>query len=619
MHSYRYIFASLLIAASGSAMAQQLHENVSVEGTYRPDVIHAERFNLYPERKDFPIEARPLDYDLDGVTAEYLPIANPLGIYGWGTNRKPLPKGYLDLSLGSWLNSSLSAGYAAIDTPDTRLDISLQHNSTSLWNPYSGIGGFDNHRFRYDESIAARFCHNFTGKGLLEAQLQYHLGYFNYYSYLPSTLAAAQEATPAATFPKAPTQTLNDLAFKAGWSAKKGDNLFWNAGAGVRYFGYRSLYLPDYLPDTDGLFSMSGDRETLVNLNGGVKMDWNNGSILGIDAKADILLYSGKSDLKHTRPSNYGNVELHPFYRFTRDNFIINIGAKIDLTFNADGDYPSSEHYSLFHIAPDVRVDWRKDAFGLYLHLGGGSELQTLALRSQQDYYGMPALTSTQPLYTPLDGRLGFEFGPFRGFRAGIEAAYRASLHSGYQGWYMALLNYGDSPMPQLDIQNHTPLYSLWTTPGKLHGFHLKANISYSSGKIWKLHASAAYMPQKEEKGWMDGIDRPRWILDAGVEVAPISKLKIGVGYEYRGVRTIWTPTAMNPESSSSVTINGKRPLASMRLADICNLKAEASWNLTEKMAIGVTAENILNHRIDALPCLPTEGIDIQGTLSFRF
>ena len=78
---------------------------------------------------------------------------------------------------------------------------------------------------------------------------------------------------------------------------------------------------------------------------------------------------------------------LTPYYSFRRGQMDIRVGADIDLSFNAG---PSESRYSLFHIAPDVNFDLRTGPVGLYLHLRGGSELQTLASLWQLDYYQMP-------------------------------------------------------------------------------------------------------------------------------------------------------------------------------------------------------------------------------------
>lgn len=608
--------SALLLAIAGniSTYGQNLHESVNVEGVYRIEVVQPERINVFPRHEEVSIERTDLNFDTEGVPAQFSPTSLPLSITGWRTAREVSPRGYARLSMGSWLNSSLSAGYEVIRRPDTRLDVSLQHNSTSLWRPDLSEATHDIRRFRYDESIGGRFARSFSGKGLLEASLDYHLGYFNYYSYLPH---AVTDIPGSQIKYKAPTQTLNDLSGMVGWSNPADRPLQWNVGLRARYFGYRSLYLPG----TDGneLQACSGERETRLDLLAGLSKSWKGVSQLGLNARLSAMLYPGHEHAIHNyihlpHLSSYGMLSLRPYYRFSKYNFIFNAGMDIDLTLNADGDTPDS-HYSFFHIAPDIRIDWRKDKVGFWLKLLGGSELQTLASGASFNYYRLPTLPTTEPIYTPIDASLGLEFGKWKGISAGIGIAYRVAKHVPLDGWYMAILNYGASPIPGLPSDAQFPTYGTGYQGIDLHGFRLNVHAAYEYKDIVKASANLDYQPQHGTRGWWNGLDRPRWVLDANVDIRPIKPLHIGVGYEYRGVRSVYT--AYSPRNASPV-VEHATCLASYRLPDLCNLKASASYDITKRLNIGIRAYNLLNHHIYALPCLPTEGIDIQGVISYK-
>ena len=606
---------ALASLAPAAIRAQELHENVSVEGTYRPDIIKAERFNTFPEHVSPKIETTPLAFDTRGVTAAFTPEARALGIVGWRTDRAPQGRGYLHLDLGSWLNSSLSAGYAAIDNDRTRLHISLQHNSSSLWRPYGNDYPGSSRRYNYDESLAARFCHTFSRAGLLEAQLQYRFSAFNYYSFLPSPLFYNPTYADAGKTPEAPGQTLNDIAFRVGFSSPTGSPGRWHAALRTRYFGMRDLYIPGY----EGLQTLKATRETLIGAEGGYSFAWNCGSSLGIDADLSALLYNNPEYFGNlAAPSDYAMLRLRPYYSFTRDNLIVSVGAAIDLAFNAPGSDAGS-HYSLFHIAPDVKADLKAGPVGLYIHLGGGSALQTLSGNFERFYYTMPALACAQPVYTPLDGRLGIQFGPFSGFSAGLEAAYRTSSHVPFSGWYPAMLNYGTSLYPGLERPGQfNPLYALSAESRRVHGWRFRLNAAYAAS-IFKLEGDVAYMPQSGQNGWTDGLDRTRWELSAKFSIRPIKPLHLAVGYKYRGVRFLDMPWDMQL-GSGSVVIDGKTTThTALRLDDLCMLNAEASWNFTSRFSIGVSADNLLNHKTTYLPSLPLQGIDIRGNITLTF
>lgn len=612
----RKIIIPVILFAPLFMSAQELHENVSVEGKYKPIIVKAERYNTFPERKDFTLPVVPLNFDTEGAHADFIPAGGRMEYAGFGATRENPTRGYVALSLGSWLNSSLSAGYSAVRTRNTRLDISLQHNSTSLWQPYAKLFDGSSKRFRYDESFAARFSHTFDEVGTLEASLQYRLGYFNYYSYLPATY----DPTAGGAVPKAPTQTLNDLAFNAGWyPATGGGGSTWFADAALRHFAYRALPLPGEGSGT--LQTLKGDRETHLNVNAGYAFDWEGGSSLGIDASVNALFYAKtrKQGVVLT-PDDYFMLTLTPGYRYAAKNLLINIGAVIDITSGAMGDSRGS-HYSAFHIAPDLRADWQGSGASLSFRLGGGSKLRTLAGKAYSEYYCMPALISTQPIYTPVDARLGMNIGPFGGFSAGFDVAFRINCHTGYNGWYPTLLNYGKTAPAALNLPaSVTPLYSLWDDTRTLKGWQISARAQWELRKVLKLSAALAWMPQNGRFGWEEEGVQSRWHLTLRGEVRPVSKLRIGVSYEYRGVRNIallCRDYTLNSDVSINTRSNASRRM--MRLEDLTMLGADATWDLTDRISLGVRADNLLNHRFNVLPSLPMEGIDVQGVLNFRF
>lgn len=595
--------------------AQTLHENVAVEGIFKPEVIRQERINVLPHRENFPIERQALSFDTHGVTASFRPTAMTMPVTGWRSIRPEHPRGYLDVSLGSWLNSSLSAGYSILRSEKTDLVVSLQHNSTSLWKPYKKE--LSATRFRYDESIAARFSHNFGSKGLLEASLDYHLGYFNYYNCMPD-YSLGQSLLEEGKKYSAPTQTLNDFSLTAGWHAS-GRNSLWHACASMRYFGFRELYLPEAEIVSDG-----GQRESHINLDGGWMYKWDSGSSLGIEGSGDILLYGNRS---HTTPllvtipatENYGQISLNPYYRFLTNNLIVRVGLNLDFTFNAQGDSEDS-HYSLFHAAPDIRVDWRHKNWGAFINLIGGSELNTLSRHYQMTYYCMPALISTQPVYTPFDATLCVEFGPVAGFDAGLSVAFRSSKHISFAGWYPTLLRVGAYKVaPGLSGDEGSFAYGTNPQGYDLHGFSFALHASWQPIASLRISGNMTYQPQKGKVGYFNGLDRPRWTIESQVEYSPIKSLHLALGYDYRGVRNVYT--THTPPKPDNVTIGGEKrvEIVGLRLPDLTTLKAMVRYDINDRFSVGVKGYNLLNNRTMYLPGLPGEGIDLQGTFSILF
>lgn len=617
-----YIGAALALAAALPAGAQGLHESIGVDGKYVREVTVQERINTLPSRLALSVESNPLSYQLSGTDAAYSSVGGAMPLLTpFASRRHSDYPGYLQLGAGSWLNSTLSAGYRFADNGRTLAGIWLQHNSTSLWKPDEKLSEIK--RSVYDESAGLYASHRFDA-GTLTGRLSWNGAWYNYYG----TALTARERDM-----RAPTQTLTDIDFSAGWhSPRRAGRALYSIEAGARYFGYRIFHTAAGRP------AAQGDRETDIFLSGTLAHPWENGAELGLDLRGDLLLYNREGFLRsesnrladgHTSgetPGNYGMVTLTPYYRFARGLLNIRIGARIDLAFNAG--VPGSR-YSTFHIAPDVRLDWRSGPVGLYLNAGGGSELQTLPLLHSLDYYGAPGLANTRPVYTPLDARAGANFGPFAGFSAGFSVAWRISRRQTLGGWYAAYLDYGTAPLPGMTHSEGALSYCFDREGLNMSGISLGLKAEYRLGTILEIKAAGSYQPQDGKKGYFNGYDRPRWTLDATVAVRPVRQLTLSVGYRYRGVRRIYTQYGGQgtltggqlPGSGIDVTISqpGEPQLASLRLPDLTWLDASVSWRFSPRFGIFAEARNLLGRHDAVLPCLPAQGAIFAGGLDFLF
>lgn len=643
----RKYLAISLIGASALAASAQFNQSISVDGKYVPEIFRLDRINTFPRQVKFSLDANPLNYDGKSVPAGFAPTLLPMPATAWNANHDfSDSRGYLELGAGSWLNSTLSAGYRFIDDKSTTLGFRLQHNSTSLWKPDMSEFMKDTKMYRYDESLGIYGAHSFDGVGKLTGAIDWHIGNFNYYGYDPQFYRFANLLWDGgmfantffdlgnATAPKAPTQTLNDISVRFLWeSPASEDNLTWKAGAGVRYFGYRSYYAPDLatlMPQAPVLMDVqriSGGRETNINLNGSMLLPMSGTSSFGVDLNADILLYAHNETLEATRliwnPDNYGLVTITPYYRFTRDRLLVNIGADIDLAFNAGRMDEASGYarYGFLHVAPDIKLDYLAGPVSFYLHALGGSRLNTLANNYELDYYQAPALGNTRPIYSPLDGSLGVTFGPFSGFSAGADFAFRVSRGEYIGGWYQTYLNYQDWTivgLPQYIFEDgmNRPLSYSYSNANtyNLSGISIGARASYDAGKIFKIEAKGNYKPQNGTKGYFNGYDRPRWTALVSAETNPWNTLKFKVSYEYRGVRNIYAIG-----SYAGALISDCQAVMGYRLPDLTYLNIGASYGISRNCSIWLQADNILNRHDELLPMLPTQGVRIAGGLNFRF
>lgn len=278
--------------------------------------------------------------------------------------------------------------------------------------------------------------------------------------------------------------------------------------------------------------------------------------------------------------NNYGNVSLNPVYGYSHDGFALKAGANINLTYDARG-ASSADKFGLVHVSPDVSVQYRlPHRIGFFLSATGGVDTSPCRL-----------LFISQPVYTPVDARFGLEAGPFAGFRGGATVRYAVARNVALDAWNPAY------PGGEAIIAN-------------LHGMSVALNLHYSYGTTVELGLEGSYSPQDGTEGIFNGLDRPRWILDAEATVRPVKRLKIHLGYTYRGVRSAFSPAISAPADNR---------LTATRLPDITDLKAGITYSILDNLDVYAKGENLLNRRIDLLPGIGSEGLAVSGGLYLEF
>lgn len=552
----------------GIAPAQTITESVTVEGRYTPEIIPADRLPLLPVPMTLSAPESPMSYDRTGVTAAFAPGALSMPSTDWRARKAyDTSRGYLDLRLGSWLNSSLSAGYAAIKEEATRLDVYLQHNSTSLWQAWKGDEGNGipaaDHRFRYDETIGAELRHNLTGTGTLTAGVQYHLGYFNYYATSTRSIENGHE--------KAPTQTINDIYARVGWRGENYGKLTYSAEADVRHFAYRAMYIPVIEgPAPYRYLRTQGGRETAVNVGGDINYSLSEGSGKGSSIGIGVC-YSG---VLNAIGNDVNLVKATPGYTFVGRNHSLRIGVNLAAVDNGVK--------TRFRIAPDVRFSARKGITAFSATIGGGTHLRTLAWMHEMDYYADPGIGCYEAAYSPLDIRLALQFNPGGRWTWGVEGTWNTTIDETFGGLYQALLN------------NDLNRYGGYPASGRLHGFSVAVNAGYEFSRYFAVKGKGAWQPQDGSKGILNGFDRPKLTGELTVESRPTDRLSLRLDYRLRAKRQFG-------------------------LARISRLGLSADYRIADRISIGVELDNLLNRHEELLPGLPLEGFNALGGVQIVF
>lgn len=555
---YSILTVAAAAAITATAAAQNLEESVTVEGKYTPEIIKTDRLPLLPTPAKLEAPESRLEYDQNGVNANFAPDALPMGATAWRNSKNfNRSKGYVDLRVGSWLNTSLSAGVAAINTADTKLGVALQHNSTSLWQAWKKDA---NHaadaakRFRYDERINIALSHRVADAGVLSADVQYHLGYFNYYG---TSRGVVEDGRI-----KAPTQTLNDVYASAGWTGNTSGDFSYSATADVRHFAYRAYYAPT-LAATGYFERGKGERETAINLGGALSYRLNGMS--GLEAE---ILYSG---VLNSIGEDVNRFKITPAYTYGTGNFRLRLGMELAVV---------GAEKTQFRIAPDIRINAREGIFAFTAAIGGGTDLRTLAWMHNMDFYANPLAGCTHAAYSPIDARLGVQLNPAGKWTVGVEGSWRTALDESLGGAYLSYLN-GDA--------------DTWSEiPTRLHGLSVAINAGYDFCKEFSIAGKASWQPQHGRTGVLNGFDRPTYTAGLTAESRPIDRLKLALDYNLRACREL---------------LKG----------NISRLNLTADFMVNDRLSVGAELNNLLNRHESMLPGVALEGFNAAAGLQIIF
>lgn len=595
-----------------SIHAQELSGSATATGDYKAEFIPHSRLSGLPKHASMTIPKGTLPVALDPVDVYHVPlIVTQQGAKAYvATNRY---RGYLSLSAGSYLDASLSAGYRFIDDDNTAAGAWLQHSSTSLFRPQTANPDAQaSRRKAYDQTIELYGSHFFDGVGTLQADMAYRLGFFNYY-----TSALGADGKPL----QAPDQTLNDFCINAAWRGLRRERTFFVDGdLAYRYFGYRRFHLP-YTEPTQGI---KPPQENDLRLGATLGYDMADAGAVSLTARAQMLFYTDPNScsqiIYNTPPAfnssvqalrDYGIVTLQPGYSLVRGNWSLHAGLKADISWDVAG----ADDFSAFHLSPDIAVSYAQGKTSLYFNAGGGVEPNTLASLSELDMYQSPALSGTLPQYSPLNATLGLHLGSFSGFSAEVHIAYAITDNTPLSGWYPYWL--ANEPLDR--VKDYEVLRTL-----SLKGFSLGADVQYRLGALLDVKGALAYQRQSGETGYFNGLDRPRWTINASADVYPLKGLCVGVSYEYRGVRNLIQAKALGMPLASASDHNFSDythnfGYISRRLPDIYDLGVYARYTLKERYTFSVAADNLLGCNPALNPLMPEPGLRLTGGFSIVF
>jgi hypothetical protein len=397
MKTSKYLPA-IFLCSLGSLFSLQgqdtiLNRNVSVEREYRPVIHDAGKINSMPQ---------VLEPDMAKLPAEYSDFNLPLNV---GFNILNLPaaelitdkhininNGYARLAVGNYLNTLGDFAYPLINTPDTRLDFSLNHLAT-----------FDSKQMHSTTLSNLSFDKVFKTFALyagLGGGHEYLKYYGNYYNAADSIVNQSntsayveKQGSGLAGFP------VNTLANNSA------DNTFWRLNVLV---GVRSLPLSaglNYQAEVQyqALNAANGISEKLVHTVAGFSSP-SEQNRLGLDFELYNMIYT-KADIPDPSSwQSYSVMKLSPYYRIDRPEYTVRLGFKSGLSFVRG---------KFMNPSADVSAEWKAipKQLSIYGGLTGNYEVNTLNRTLTENPYIFSDLRLNDT-YIPFDLFAGIKIKP---------------------------------------------------------------------------------------------------------------------------------------------------------------------------------------------------------------
>lgn len=574
MNTRRHIItaaaAIAVIGLTAPLSAQEtLQGEVTVERSIEPVERDATPLALLP-RVELPRVTSPqLDYSRLGVRSRVIPTA------GFAEPAmRPLPmlaqadrRGYVSLEAGAPLiDASLSAGYRAVATEKTRLNLWLQYDTENYRRATPGVDDSESRYWRdHDIAAGAWLLQDLGNKGHLNVSASYHFahtnGYLNGAGYWVNT---------------------NDARLSALWSRRR-EGWSLEGGLDYGYFGYNSIGIPQ----------MKGARQSDIRLRGMGELAFGDISWGGVEINLEIL-HTGDhltpdyllDSWKPEGATTPGVLTITPYYRLRHGSFSLSAGPRLDISFKAG---------KAIHVAPRVDIGWTPVTwFALDLSAGGGEHVNTLSSLAEVARRTVPGLA------------YGFSHIPLTVDASALFGSKHALWGRIFGGWARA----NSWLMPALPAPAMT---AIQFSPTDIKGFHGGVEAGWSWRGLASITASWEAAQSGRGKGYYLWHDRARHVVSVDLNVRPIKPLSVDVSWRLRAQRSIVTPVWF--ETPEGVTADEY----SVNLRNSSDLSARAVWTFSHALDVSLSATNILGRGCYQLDTTPMRSVAILAGATYKF
>lgn len=580
-----------LIAACCATLpsAAQVSKEITVEREVVATLRDVSPLTFNPTVALPPVAKPSLTYSERTVTARVPSIFFPLEPAAVADSIAASPwRGYASIGYFPAFNLGASAGYRIIDSRRSTLDAWLQYDGNS-YNAECPLtiqheAGVSHSVKDQNLALGTRLSTAVGRSGRLDLGLGYALAHFNNPFH--------DHAEPISV-----NQTVHRADINAMFTSKTND-LGYCVGLDYGLFSFaRGFEMPrgEIRPVRENRAALSGALFADIDANSSFRLDLN-ASMLS-RSRAGYLQYvesfpTPPIELVAERDGmTSGLITLTPSYRHATQRFVLNLGARVDLSIN-DG--------KALHIAPDIKATWMPSpVVALYGRAGGGEHQNTMGSLFAVDRLIGPVFYYSNS-HVPIEAEAGLRIGPFRGAAVNLSAHYAVA-----NDWLMPYAEeMGVVAFAHTDVR----------------GWQFNALATYSYRDLATLHLSGTISPVADDKVtrcYYTNLDHARYILDTELTLHPLKPLDIMVGYELRACRSMrWSAEGLvfDYDVSFPVSHDYKLPLD-----NLANLRVGASWRFTPAFTAFLRLDNILNRTTESYSLIPGQGFKGLAGIAYKF
>ena len=591
MKTSKYI-ASILLFTLGSAFSLQaqdtiLNRSVSVEREYRPVIQDAGKINSVPQVLEPTQEKTPAKYSDFNLPLNADFNIHTLSAAELTTEKPAIQQGYARVGLGNYANTLIDFAYPVINTPDMRLDFTLNHLGTfeskrlhsttntalsfdkifKTFNLYAGLGGGYEH-FKY-------YGDNFDGNGPVDlSKLVAPYGSYDW-----------NEVNRAGVITTPRSFKLDSLA-----GFPKSETLWrFNVHAGVRSLPMSTDLR--YIAELNyNIFSaVNGIHEDMVHTKARFSSP-NQENRLGIDFDMYNMMYKSDKIPAFNFWGNYSVLTLNPYYKIEREAWNVRIGVKTSLSF---------VHGRLANPSPDIRAEWNAvpKSVSLYGSLTGDFEVNSLNKIYSENPYMFSDLR-VKDTYTPFVFVLGVKAKPLYNLLLDAYVDLRQIdnqyffVNKGYK------LTNSLQAVPAADSTLYTNRFNVIYSGATLAKLGIRANYNLQSFLNVELkYAINNWSVDNEEYAW----NKPKYEMEMNTNVRVNPDLNLSANLYYEGGRYAKLGT-------TAVAMNDK-----------VDLNLGVSYTYLNWFTAFAKINNLINHKYQNYYGYDVQGMNIMVGAAFSF